>query len=171
MSAVINGLLGGAIAVILAGAAQRTQRTARLRGDGWHTLRPGWLLHGAFAGSLALSAFIGWILLKGGSTRPDAATQNLYALGLATAFGSGALYMAWLNYGRTIAWQGTTICIKSLFSKEKRISFGDVQKIHHDEAQGEYRITFGGGLKLVLSPYFHGATDLAEQITAFAKPR
>ncbi len=169
MSAVISGLLGGAIATLLVAAARRTQRSARLRGDGWHTLRPGWLLHGAFGLSLALSLFIGWILLNGGSTRPDAETQNLYATGLAIAFGCGAIYMAWVNFGRTIAWRGTEIRISTLFRKDGYVRFEDIQSIAPNEANDDIRLILRDGSKLVLSPYFHGATDLADQVGSFVE--
>jgi len=169
MSAVINGLLGGAIATLLVAAARRTQRSARLQADGWHTLRPGWLLYGAFGLSLALSLFIGWILLNGGSTRPDAETQNLYASGLAIAFGCGAIYMAWVNFGRTIAWRDTEIRISTLFRKDAYVRFEDIQSIAPNEANDDFRITLREGSKLVLSPYFHGATELADQVGSFVE--
>jgi hypothetical protein len=164
MSAVISGLLGGAVAAVLAALAQRSQRAARMTEDGWRVLRPGWFIHATFVGCVALSSLITFSLITGGSTRSDAQTQNLYALALAIAFGLGALYVAWTSYARTLAWKGNDLRFRTITGRDEVRGISHVRSIRKSDARGDYRICFLDGSKLVFSAYLHGARELVEQL-------
>jgi hypothetical protein len=166
MSAVVNGLIGGAVAVVLAAVAQRGQRSARIGADGWRLLRPSWLLHGTFFGCSAFASFITGILLSGGSSRPNADTQNLYAVALGAGFGLCALYVGWTTYGRTVAWKGKELRVRTAFGRESVRRFSDVRSIKKSESRGDYRVSFLDGSTLGFSAYLHGAQELAERLLA-----
>ena len=164
MSAVISGLVGAVIAVALATLAQRKQRSAATDREGWKALRSSWLLNGTFVACVAFTALIAVFLLSGGSSRPDAPTQNLYALGLAVAFGLGAIYLGWTTYGRTIAWNDTELRVRMISGRETVRSISDVQSVSKSDARGDYRIMFRDGSKLVFSAYMHGAKELVASL-------
>ena len=163
-SAVISGLSGGAVAVALAAAAERGQGLARRGADGWRALRPSWFAHVAFVGCAAITALIAHFLLKGGSTRPDAHTQNLYALGLAIAFGFGAVYVGWTVYGRVIAWKDDELRVRTVLGRETVQPIANVGSLKKSDALGEYRIRFLDGSTLRFSAYLHGAHELAQRL-------
>lgn len=115
MSAVISGLVGGAVAVALLAVARGNQRSGSLGADGWRLLRAGWLLHGTFVACVAFAALIAVFLLSGGSSRADSEAQNLYAVALGLGFGLAALYVGWTTYGRTIAWKDHELRVRTIF--------------------------------------------------------
>ena len=169
MSAVISGLVGGAVAVALAAVAQRNQRSARTSADGWRVLRPSWFLHGTFLGCAAFAALIAYFLLSGGSSRADANTQNFYAVILGVGFGLCALYVGWTTYGRAIAWNDNQLRVRTIFGSEFVRPFSDVAAIKKREARGDYRIEFLDRTALVFSAYLHGAQEMVEHLLATAR--
>jgi hypothetical protein len=71
------------------------------------------LLHGTFVGSVIFTGLMAYLLLSRGSPRPDAETQNLYFFALAISFGCGAVYIGSIAYGRTIAWKGNQLRVRT----------------------------------------------------------
>lgn len=164
MSAIISGLIGGAVAAVLASWAERGRRKARKDSQGWRSLRPGWLLHGTFVGCFALVAFISFFLLNGGSARSDADTQNLYALGLLIAFALGAVYVAWITYGRTVAWLGGKIKTTDVFGRERFYRLCDIDQINETLSGSDYVIRFTDGSRLKFSKYMHGVPEFLKHL-------
>ena len=164
MSAIISGLIGGAAAAVLASWAEKGRRKARKDEHGWRSLHPGWLLHGTFVGCFALVAFISFFLFNGGSARSDAETQNLYALGLLIAFAVGLLYVAWITYGRTVAWLGGKIKTVDLFGRERHYRLCDIDRISETLSGSDYVIRFTDGSRLKFSKYMHGVPELLRHL-------
>jgi hypothetical protein len=164
MSAVVSGLIGAVVAFALVSLAERTQRSATAGLEGWKALRAGWLLNGTLIGAAALAALTGFFLLSGGSSRPDAATQNGFAALLFAAFTAGALYLAWTTWGRTIMWKDDELRVRSLWGGESLKRISDASKAERSELRGEYRITFRDGSRLRFSAHMHGADDLVAQL-------
>ncbi len=77
-------------------------KPARVDELGWRRLRPSVLLHVTFAGCVAMASLPAWSLAKGGSARPDAAHQNVWAVCIMLGFAAAAFYVGWLNYGRSV---------------------------------------------------------------------
>ena len=169
MSALISGLVGALVAVALAAVAQRSQKSALADGENWKALRSSWLLNGTFVACVAFTALITYFLLSGGSPRPDAQTQNLYALALAVAFGLGAIYLGWTTYGRSIAWNDKELRVRTVAGRETVRSISDVQSVRKSDARGDYRIKFRDGSTLVFSAYMHGANELVAALPKAAR--
>lgn len=164
MRAVLIGLIAGIVAFALVSLAERTQRSAAATPDGWKRLRAGWLINGTIVAVTALAALIAVFLLSGGSTLPDAARQNGFAILLLAAFAASASYTAWATYGRTIAWKGDALLVRSLSGSESLKRISDIIKVKKSEMRGEYRITFRDGLKLWFSAHMHGANELLARL-------
>ncbi|MEG3123487.1 hypothetical protein [Sphingomonas sp. GB1N7] len=160
MSAIVSSLIGGVIAVGFTALAARTHGKGQLTPDGWKRLRAGWLLKGTIFGSASLVAVMAYLLLSGGSTRPDAAEQNGYVAILVVGFGAIACYTFWSAYGRVIAWRGNELRVRSLTGREFSQKISDITGIIKSEMRGEYRLSFQDGSRLWLSAYLHGAEEL-----------
>ena len=169
MSAIVNGLVGGAIAVSLVALADRAQKPARLNPDGWRTLQPGWLLNGTIAACAGFAALMGYILAVVGFWAPDAASQISPLLLLITGFGGAAIYLAWSVYGRTIKWKGNVLLVRALFGGEVARHISDVCLVRKSEALGEYRVTFRDGSALRLSAHLRGAKELVAKMPTKAR--
>lgn len=91
MSALISGLIGGAIAGGLGALALRTQGNAHTTRESWKRLRPNWLMHFVLVGCFAFVLAIGYFFWSGASARADAGKQNLWALLLLLAFAAGGI--------------------------------------------------------------------------------
>lgn len=165
MSGVVSGLIGAVVAFALVTVAERKQKSARPNVDGWHTLRPGWLLNGVIVGCALLAGLMGYLLLSGGSTRPDADTQNIYAALLLAGFGGAAAYFGWTCYGRTVMWKGNKLRLRTSLGREVMHRMSDVSSVTKSEMWGEYRLTFRDGSSLRFSAYFHGAGELAAKLS------
>lgn len=118
----------------------------------------------AIIGCIGFVGFTGFFLLSGGSSRPDADKQNIFALALLIGFGVGAFYTAWACYGRTIMWKGKEIRVRTRLGTEIVRHLSDVLLVTKSEATGEYRLKFRDGSTLRFSAYFHGASELVAQL-------
>lgn len=170
MSGVVTGLVGGAVAFALVAIAERKEKLARTNSGGWKTLRAGWLMNGITLGCSGFAVLMGYFLLSGGSTRPDADTQNIAALLLLLGFGAGAFYFAWIGYGRTIMWKENELRVRTRFGRETVRYISDLSSITKSELRGEYRLTFRDGSTLWVSAYFHGAKELAAMSAPVGNP-
>lgn len=164
MSAVMSGLIGGLIASGLVTLAARTQKSAAKSHGGWRVLRAGWLINGLIICSIALAALMAYFLLSGGSTLPDASSQNGYAVLLFAAFTACAFCMAWTGYGRTIMWKGYDLQTRAVARKAITRRLSDVTNVRKSEMLGTYRITFRDGSGLWFSAYMHGANELLAKL-------
>jgi hypothetical protein len=164
MSAVISGLVGGAVAFGLVTLAERTQKAATSSLDGWKALRPGWLINGTIVGGTALAALMGHFLLSGGSSLPDAQTQNRFGVLLLSIFAAGTVYMAWTTYGRAVTWMGDELRVRPVFGSESVRRLSDVTAVKKSEFRGEYRLTFRDGSRVWISAYLHGANELLAKL-------
>lgn len=164
MSPWITGLIGGAIAAVLSLLALRSQKNATVSKDGWKTLRPSWLLHGTFIGCIALASLFAYVLFRGGSTLPDAETQNLYLVGLMISFGVVAAYIWWTTYAQTIAWKGRQLRVSSALGREWVRKFAEVSSVETSDFRGDCRIHFSDGSAVIFSTYLHGAQELLERL-------
>ena len=108
---------------------------------------------------MAAAAFFAFILLNGGSTREDAETQNLYAVGILAAFSLMALYVAWLSYGRTVSWKRSEIRTKNIFGQERFYYFADIHQIKEIAFLGEHVIKFTDGSRLRFFSTMHGTPE------------
>lgn len=164
MTFVLSGLVAAVLAIALVTLAERRQRAGYRGADGWTVLRPGWLIKFAILLCTVLTAVIGWFLWSGGSTRADAATQNLYALGLMLFFAVGAVHVVWAAYSRTIAWNAEALRIGRALRGETVRSIAELASAERIDARSEYRLTFRDGSKLGISTYFDGARELIERL-------
>jgi hypothetical protein len=164
MSAVVTGLIGAVAAVAVVMLAERTQKPAIMRSGGWTALRPSWLLHGCMILCIGFGALMIYFLLSGGSSRPDASTQNMFALMLLAVAAAGAVYGGWTSYGRKIMWKGNELRIRSPLGREVLQRLSDVVEVTKSETRGEYRVTFRDGSKFWFSAHMHGANDLVARL-------
>ncbi len=164
MSPLLSGLVGAIIACALVTLAERRQRAGFRGAEGWTMLRSGWLIKFAILLCAVLTALIGYFFWSGGSTRGDAATQNLYALSLLLAFAAGTVYLLWTSYARTIAWKGDELRIRRAFAGEMVQRLSHVTAAEKNDVRGEYRLTFRDGSRLGISAYFDGSRELIEQL-------
>ncbi|MGH6615142.1 hypothetical protein [Sphingomonas sp.] len=168
MSAVISGLVGAVLAIVIVAMAVRRQRPARTDSDGWKTLRPSWLVNVTIAGSAGITALISYVLLFVGSSRSDGTTQMIYALILAITFAAMTIYATWIGYGRTIMWKGDALRIRH-FGRDTLRRIPDIWSITGNEALGEYQLVFRDGSTLRLSAYLHGSEELVARLRASAR--
>lgn len=164
MSAMVSGLVGAVVAFALITLAEWKQKSATTLHDGWKVLKPSWLINATIIGCTAFAALIGYFLLAGGSSRPDAATQNGFALLLLAISAVGALHRAWTAYGHTLMWRGNELRDRSLFGNETVHRISHVVEAKKGEMMGEYRLTFRDGSNLRFSAYLHGAKELVEKL-------
>jgi hypothetical protein len=164
MSPLLSGLVGAIIAYALVTLAERRHWAGYRGSDGWTVLRPGALIKFAILLCAVLTALIGYFFWSGGSTRADAATQDLYALSLLFVFAAGAVYLLWISYARTVAWKDDELRIRRAFSGETVQRFSDVASAEKSDSRGEYRLRFRDGSALGFSVYFDGARELIDQL-------
>lgn len=164
-SAIIHGLVGGAIATLLALLAERTQQKVSTDRDGWRRLRAGWYLRLAMFGSIAFSLAMLALLASGGSTHPDAGSENVHLLMTAIATTAAAAYLGWHAYGRRIMWHGDKLAVRDVFGRERAYARSDVRTITSREFSGTFVIDFKDGSRLGFSTYFHGAAELATWVS------
>lgn len=164
MSAVVSGLIGGAIAFGLVTLAERTQKSAAIVHGGWKALRAGWLINGCIVGSAALAAFFVYFFFSGGSALPDAKAQNGMAALLLAASTGYVLYLVWIVLGRSIMWKGNELRIRTVTGKETTRRISDVTHVMKHETLGEYRLTFRDQSTLRFSAHLHGAKELLQRL-------
>lgn len=160
MSPWITGLIGGAIAAALCSLALRKQKDAEISSDGWKTLRPSFLLHGIFILGFALTSLFAYLALSGGSSLPDAETQNISLAVLLAAFAAMTIYLWWTTYAQTIAWKGRELRARRVFGKERHWSFTEIRSIKESDFRGDCRIRFNDGSGIIFSSYLHGSKQL-----------
>ncbi|MDA7788028.1 hypothetical protein N8940_02210 [Sphingomonadaceae bacterium] len=164
MSPWITGLIGGAIAAVLSALALRSQKTAAANRDGWKTLGPNWFLHSTFIGSFALTSLFACVLVSGGSSLPDAETQNISLVGLMATFGIMTAYLWWTIYAHALAWKGRQLRVRSALGQEWTRNFSKISSIKISEFRGDCRIRFSDGSAVIFSTYLHGAKELLERL-------
>lgn len=161
--ALLTGLVGGAAAVALTWVAERTLKAARVDAGGWQRLRASWMLHGIFVAAVVFTAF--WVFAWNlGSSRPDAAGQNLSAIVLVIASACSAIYIGWIAYGRRISWKDSELRVRSLLGREMARSIPDVTSVRRRDLQSDYLVTFRNGPPLAFSAYLHGSDELAKTL-------
>lgn len=164
MSAVLSGLIGAVVTLALVALDKRAQMSATKLPDGWRALRPGWLIHGGMVLCIGFAGLISYFLLRGGSDRPDAVTQNLFAcLLLAVAIG-GAAYIGWTSYVTTIIWKGDELRVRRVLAPQTVRRFSDITQVTNSTMRGEYRVTFRDGSRFWFSEHMHGAKDLTARL-------
>lgn len=157
--------LVGAIALaIIVSIAFHTQKHARINAEGWHVLRPDWLLNGVTLVSVGLTIFICYVWLFVGSSRPDAASQMVICRVLAIAFGLATLYIVWFCHWRIFLWRDDTLRVRTLLGGETRYRISDIRLVVGNEEIGEYRIKFSDGSRLRLPTHLHGARELMAKV-------
>jgi hypothetical protein len=162
-SPIFSGLVGAIAAAVLGYLTIRSHAHAVKDEDGWKSLRPSFMVHFAFFGSFAFSSLMAWIYLFVGSSRPDAARQELLMLLLGGAFGAGALWTLWSYYLMTVRWKGS----KLQFGRFGRIQEKRVQEIatkRYVAWRSEYSVEFDDGARLIFSPYQKGGLELARKL-------
>jgi hypothetical protein len=164
MPMMLSGLFGAAVAAALAAIASRRQKPASWRHGGWKALRPGWFSKLEIAGCAAFASFMVWFLATGGSTRPDAATQNLVGVLLLCACLAGAAWAGWAAYGRTIMWRGDELRVRTVFGRESVRRISDVKDVTESDVRGDYRVTFRDGSTLRFATHFHGSRELVTRL-------
>jgi hypothetical protein len=163
MSAVVHGIMGGAIATALAAASLATQRQVATDRTGWKRLRPGWYIHTALVGCILFVAAISFFFLTGGSARRDAEAQNFYAFLLMVAFGIGGVWTLCAGYLRRVEWQGERIRIR-LFGRERHFRFEEFVAVKDGLDGSELKFLTADGRVFRVSQYFHGSTQLFRAI-------
>ena len=133
---------------------------------GWKTLCPSLLLLGTFIGSFALTSLFAYIAFTGGSSLPDADTQNLYLLGLLCSFGLLTVYLWWTSYAQEVAWKGRTLRVRNVFGREQIREFTEISSVKKSEFRGDFRIRFRNGSAVIFSIYMHGAQELIGKLPA-----
>jgi hypothetical protein len=159
MSAIVHGIIGGAIATALAAASLATQRPVEADRSGWKRLRPNWYIHFALIGCILFVAAISFFFLSGGSARRDAEEQNFYAFLLMVAFGAGGFWTLCAGYLRRVEWQGETIRIR-FFGSEHRFHFADFVEVRDGLDGSELKFLTADGRVFRVSQYFHGSKQL-----------
>jgi hypothetical protein len=159
MSAVVHGIMGGAIATALAAASLATQREVEADRTGWKRLRPGWYIHSALVGCILFVAAISFFFLTGGSARRDAEEQNFYAFLLMLAFGAGGVWTLCAGYLRRVEWQGESIRV-SFFGTRQFFRFADFVEVKDGLDGSELKFFTADGRVFRVSQYFHGSKQL-----------
>ena len=144
------------MATVLSLLFERKRTPAPISSEGWRTLRPSWTLRLVFSACIALTALIVFFLLSGGSTRPDAVTQDLSACALAAFFGLGAAYLWWMMYGYMYAWKGDELRIRGILGREIFHPLSGICSIKRRDNLGDYKIEFSDGSRLSFSAYLLG---------------
>lgn len=170
MSAVVHGIIGGAVATVLAATSLATQREVTADRSGWKRLRPNWYIHFALLACIAFVAVISFFFLTGGSARRDAEQQNFYALLLMIAFGLGGLWTLWAGYLRRVEWQGETIRIRSL-GQERRFQFSDFVDVKDNIDRSELKFVAWDGRVFRVGQHFHGANQLLRALFEYFENR
>ncbi|GMN04175.1 hypothetical protein MTsPCn3_29060 [Erythrobacter sp. MTPC3] len=160
----INGLIGGAIAAVLCYFALRNQRNARVSSDGWKTLCPSFFVHAIFILGVALTSLFAYIVFSGGSSSPDADTQNLYLVGLLTVFAGMMIYLWWTAYAQTIAWKGRSLRVRRALGKDRHWDFSEIRSFKESDFSGDCWIQFSDGSRVIFSTYLHGSQQLLERL-------
>ncbi len=164
MSAVVSGLIGGAIATALAAVALRSQKSARTDSDGWCWLRPGWLIHFAVGGCFAFVLAVSYFLWLAGSARTDAELQNFWAMLIMLGFGAGGLWLVWAGYLHRVAWRGNDIRLVRPLRRDTYYRFTDIVSVRPNGDGSEFKLRFADARVLRVSPYFHGFYEFKHEM-------
>lgn len=164
MSAIISGLIGGVIAVVVTTAARRAVRSPPADPDGWTRLRPGWLLHGLYAGPAAFAMLIIYATIMNGWPQEDEADQAIFLLIVFMAVIAAAGYYSWLTYGRIVRRRDGMIQIVRPLRRSRNYTLQDVRTVRHNAVMSDYVLRFTNGETVRLSEYLHGVDDLLAAI-------
>lgn len=160
---VLTGLIGGAVAAGLGFYLRARPARAAQNLDGWFELRPRPVLHGALALGALMTALPTWILLTGGSTRPDAAEQNLWASVLLIGFGLMTVYLAWLTYGVRTSFHDGRLRVRSPLGT-RDYPYADIVGLRKSVLTDELVVMLRGGRRLRFSHYFSGLDEFEESL-------
>ena len=155
MSAIVSGLIGGAVATALGAAALRSQKEAEVDANGWRRLRPGWYMHLALGGCVLFVLLVAFFFYTGGSARRDAETQNMWALLIMLAFGAGGLWTLWAGYLRRVAWRAGDIRVSTPLGA-RTYRFANIVGVGGNAEGSECKLHMGDGSVVRVSVYFHG---------------
>ncbi len=165
MSAIVSGLVAGAVAAALCLVAERRRRPVDVDRAGWRSLQPGRLMVTTIVGCCAMAALPIYILGTGGSTRPDVETQNLFAVLLAIGFACAAGYTSWAAYGQDVSWDNRMLRVRGAFGPTKTRRLENVVAIAIGDWSGLYRVSFNDGSTVRFSSQLRGARELSSLIT------
>jgi len=163
MSAVVHGIIGGAVATALAAASLATQRQVQADRAGWKRLRPGWYIHIALIGCILFVAAISFFFLTGGSARRDAEEQNFYAFLLMSAFAAGGIWTLCAGYLRRVEWRDGHIRV-TLLGMKREFRFGEFVAVQDGIDGSELKFLTADGRVFRVSQYFHGSNQLFRAI-------
>lgn len=164
----VAGMIGAAASVAISWYVAARPAKPRTSADGWHLLRPGPLLHCLFLGTLLLLGLFLYILLSGGSTRPDADQQNAALYLLLVGFGAMAVYVGWSTYWTRLRWRGQVLRAATPL-KSADYDFSAVVKASRIDALSLMAIHLEDGSRLYFSTWLPGAAALEAEITAWKR--
>lgn len=141
--------------------AARDVETGR---DGWKRVRPGGGISAIIiaAATFSLGAF--YIYFFVGSARSDAESQMRACLGIAMAFGLGAVALTFQAFWSSLSWQGRTIRRTTLAGSERMARIDDIVSIDYSTLRSSFLIRFADGWKVEANPYMHGTRQLLQHI-------
>lgn len=160
---ILAGLIGGIAAAGLTFYVRRRPARAVQDDEGWRSLLPRPVLHAVTLLGAVMPALPAWALLSGGSQRPDAATQNMWAGVLAIGFGMMTLYVAWLTHGTRISFREDTLRVRGLL-ETREYPYADILSCRKSAMTDELVLTLRGGRRLRLSEYFSGVAEFGESL-------
>ena len=164
MSSIAIHLAGAIMMAIIVAIAFRTQKPAELDGEGWRVFRPAWLLHGWILALFGFAALMGYIYLFVGSSRPDAASQMVMLLILATASALGGLYLVWDLYRRTFMWRGDILRVRTWGRGETLYRISEICAVFGRTDDYDYRLIFDDGSVLELQAHMHGVREFMSRL-------
>jgi hypothetical protein len=164
VSAIVSGLAAGIIASIVCAVAERRRKAVVVDCFGWRTLRPGRLMIATIVGCCAMAALPAYILATGGSTRPDADTQNIFAALLAVGFGYAAFYASRSAFAQHISWNDRTLRIARSSGPVKEHRLDDAVSIELGEWSGLHCVRFNDESTVRFSSQLRGARELSSLI-------
>ena len=160
----VSGVIGALAAAGLVVLSETTRRRAETNDEGWKVLRPGWLTYATLTGGAGMATLFGYIWLFVGSSRTDAETQMLFALGLLVTFGLTTFYLAWVCLARTVMWKGNQLKATNIFGSTHTMSFGSIRRVTKNDFLGLYRLSFKHGKTIHISKDMHGIDQLIAKL-------
>jgi hypothetical protein len=160
---IIAGLIGAVASVAVSCFVAARPARAKLTPDGWHLLLPGPLLHCLLIGTMAMLALFGFIILAGGSTRPDAEQQNAALYFLIAGFGFMGFFIGWAAYWTKISWRGSILRLRTP-RKTVEHDLSAVVKFAKYDSLGLAAIYFKDHAPVYFSTWLKGASQLEAKI-------
>lgn len=108
-----------------------------------------------------MAALPAYILATGGSTLPDAETQNFFAMVLAIGFLFAAGYTGWLAFAHDVSWDSRILRRRGISGPLTEHRLKDTVAITTGDWSGVHRITFKDGSAIYFSSQLRGARELS----------